>query len=167
MARSSTRRNPRPRELRRRVMLPARVRTTAGWSDACILDLSSRGAMVRANFIALEDGSIELWHGDHAITARIVWRDGLKAGVQAAEPIPVEEILSSSAGPPLQPAARSDRVVDRRKRRRTYDRSRIKGRAFEFASVATIAATLGLGFSSWLYEALAQPLALITRALGN
>ena len=37
-------------------MLPARMRSTVGWSDACILNLSSRGLMVHANFSALEAG---------------------------------------------------------------------------------------------------------------
>ena len=144
-------------------MLPARVRTTAGWSDACILNLSSRGLMVRAHFVTLEDGFVELWHGDHAISARIVWREGLKAGLQADDPIPVEQILSISSAPSLQLSADPYRGRDRRKRPRSD--SRVRGRVFEFASIAIVAAALALGFCFWVGEALAQPLTLIRTAL--
>src|SRR5690349_25084216 len=96
MSRTSTRRHRRPRELRRRVMLPARMRTAVGWSDARILNGSSRGLMVHASLSALECGHVELWHGDHTITARVVWHEGTKGGLQAEEIIPVDEILNLS-----------------------------------------------------------------------
>ena len=37
----------RPRELRRRVILPARLRTGADWSDTCMLNISSRGLLIQ------------------------------------------------------------------------------------------------------------------------
>ena len=144
-------------------MLPARVRTAAGWSDACILNVSSRGLMVRAPLVALESGFVELWHGDHAISARIVWRDGLKAGLQAEDQIPVEQILSLAASASLQLTAEPYRGVERRKRPRTD--SRVQARVFEFASIAIVAAALAGGFCFWVGEALAQPLLLIRTAL--
>jgi hypothetical protein len=144
-------------------MLPARVRTAAGWSDACILNVSSRGLMVRAPLVALESGFVELWHGDHAISARIVWRDGLKAGLQAEGPIPVEQILSLATSASLQLTAEPYRGVERRKRPRTD--SRVQARVFEFASIAIVAAALAGGFCFWVGEALAQPLLLIRTAL--
>jgi len=143
-------------------MLPARVRTAAGWSDACILNLSTRGLLIHANFSALDERVVELWHGDHAITARVVWREGPRAGLRAEERIPVEEILCPTASPSLPLRAA---IVERRKRPRGDQESRIRARAFEFVSVALIAAALAFGFSSWVGEALAQPLALVRTAL--
>ena len=146
-------------------MLPARMRTPAGWSDARILNVSSRGLMVHASLSALECGAVELWHGDHAISARVVWRDGTKAGLQAEERVPVEEILCLSGAAALQLSAEPYRGVERRKRPRTNDDSRLRARAFEFASVAIIAAALAVSFSFWVSEALAQPLAAVATAL--
>jgi len=148
-------------------MLPARMRTAAGWSDACILDVSSRGLMVHAHIFALDDRVVELWHGDHAITARVVWRNGPKAGLRAEERIPVEDILGLSVPDSLQLAVGRPPSAERRKGPRTHDDNRLAARAFEFASVAIIASTLAFGFSMWVEEALAQPLALVETALGG
>ena len=159
--------NRKPRELRRRVMLPARMRSAAGWSDACILNVSSRGLMVHANLSALEGGTVEVWHRDLAISARIVWREGPKAGLHAEDRVPVDQILSLGQSSALQVSAEPYRGVDRRKRPRSHDDSRIRARIFEFASVTAIAAALALGFSFWVSEALAQPLATVRTALGG
>jgi len=147
-------------------MLPARMRTTAGWSDARILNISSRGLMVHANFSVVDQNMVELWHRDLSITARVVWRHGPKAGLQAEERIPVEEILSLQSQS-LQLSAEPYRGVERRKRPRSHDDSRIKARAFEFASVAVISATLAAGFFLWVGEAFAAPLAVVRTALGG
>ena len=146
-------------------MLPARMRTVVGWSDARILNVSSRGLMVHASLAALECGVVELWHGDHTITARVEWREGTKAGLRAEDRIPVDEILSLSGAAALQLSAEPYRGVERRKRARTNDDSRLQARAFEFASIAVIAAALALSFSLWVSEALAQPLAAVATAL--
>ena len=53
--------------LRRRVLLPARMRTSAGWSDACILNVSSRGALIHAKRPITQGSVVELRHGDHVI----------------------------------------------------------------------------------------------------
>jgi hypothetical protein len=144
-------------------MLPARMRTSAGWSDASILNLSARGLMVHANIWASEGSVVELWQGDHSIIAHIVWRQGKKAGLQAEDRIPVEEMLSISEAQLLQ--ALGPPRAERRKRPRTHDDNRIKARILEFASVAIIAATLALGFSFWVTDALARPLATVEAAL--
>ena len=146
-------------------MLPARMRTATGWSDARILNVSSRGLMVHASLSALECGTVELWHGDVAISARVVWREGTKAGLQSEERIAVDEILSLSGSAALRLSAEPYRGVERRKRPRTHEHSRIQARAFEFASIALVAATLALSFSFWVGEALAHPLSLVTTAL--
>jgi hypothetical protein len=141
------------------------MRTSRGWSDACILNVSSRGLMVHANLSAFKGSSVELWHGDQSIAARVVWQRGAKAGLEADEAIPVEEMLSVSEAQLLQ--ALGPPRAERRKCPRTHDDSRFQGRIFEFASIAIIAAALGFGFSSWVSEVLGQPLTIIRKALGG
>ena len=146
-------------------MLPARMRTSRGWSDACILNVSSRGLMVHSNMTAFKEGTVELRHGDHSIIAHVIWRQGAKAGLRAKDPIPVDAMLSVSEAQLVQGLGLP--LAERRRRPRTHDDSRDQGRMFEFTIIAVIASALGFGFSFWVSEVLTQPLAIIRSALGG
>jgi len=157
-----------PRELRRRVVLPARLRMGAHWSDACILNISSRGLMIQASRAAPEGSVIELWKGDYVIVARVVWRKGVRAGLRSEERVPVEEIMSLAQSPGLQLTATNDRpLYERRKRPRTHEDNRLRARMMEFASVALIGAFFAGSAYSLVEQALARPLAAVRTALGN
>ena len=96
----------RPREVRRRVVLPARLLTGVQWSDTCILNISSRGLMIHSGRVAPKGSVVELHRGDHVIVARVVWRDGARVGLQSTDRVPVEEIMSGEGAidlhqPPL------------------------------------------------------------------
>src|SRR5690349_5416886 len=138
---SSPGRNQKPRELRRRVLLPARMRTGAAWSDACILNVSSRGALIHSSRPFPRGSIVELRHGDHVIVGRVVWRDGAKAGLHAEQRVPVEQILSLADGPALRLSA-APGGVERRRKPRTHDGSRMRSRALEFAGVVIIGVAL-------------------------
>src|SRR5690349_10239243 len=91
-----------PRELRRRVVLPARMRLGTSWSDTCILNVSSRGLMIHTGRQVAKGTQVELRRGDHIILARVVWRDGGRAGLQAEERVPIEEIVTIGQSSALQ-----------------------------------------------------------------
>src|SRR5215213_7636016 len=95
-------RGQRPRELRRRVLLPARIRTSAGWGDACILNISSRGLLIHSNGKASDDGVVELRHGPLVITARVAWRNGQRIGLASEERLPVDQIVTLGISPALE-----------------------------------------------------------------
>jgi hypothetical protein len=81
----------RPRELRRKVLLPARLRSARGWATRAS-STSLRAGLLIHGANALPEGSrVELRHGSYAIHARVVWRDGSRAGLQAEDRVPVEE----------------------------------------------------------------------------
>src|SRR5690348_12970017 len=84
----------RSRELRRRVIMPARLRSSGGWTDACILNISSHGLMIHSSRVGPQGSTIELWRGNHVIVARVVWQDGARAGLQSEDRLAVEDILS-------------------------------------------------------------------------
>src|SRR5262245_7417073 len=86
----------RSRELRRRVVLPARLRTGANWSDTCILNISSRGLMIHSARAVPNGSLVELRRGVHVILARVVWKDGGRIGLRSSDRLPIEEILSLS-----------------------------------------------------------------------
>lgn len=153
-----------PRELRRRVVMPARLRHGAAWSDACILNVSSRGLMIHTARQVATGTEVEIRRGDHVIMARVVWRDGGRAGLQAEERVPVEDILTLRQSPALQLTAGA---VERRKHPRIEDRSRLRARAMEFASVIAISACLAAAGLNMVQAAFERPIAIVTGALGH
>jgi hypothetical protein len=163
MSARNSRQSQRPRELRRRVVVPARLRHGASWSDTCILNLSSRGMMIHTNQQVAPGTAVEIRRGEHAIIARVVWRSGGRAGLQAEERLPVEEIMTVGQAPPLQLTAGGDR----RKYPRPEDRSRAQGRMAEFAGVGVVALSLAVAALSMVEQAFARPIALVTTALGG
>src|SRR3954465_9995212 len=90
------------REWRRSVLLKARLRTAAGWSDACILNISSGGLLMHASRPADRGSVVEVKQGEHLIRARVMWSDGARVGLRTDEQLPVEQILSRSDCPALR-----------------------------------------------------------------
>jgi len=170
MGASRIKTSQRPRELRRRVMLPARMRDGAQWTDACILNVSSRGLMIQSARVGSEGTLIELRRGDHMIVARIVWRDGSRAGLQSEDRVPVEEIMSVSGSQALQLVASEGALIERRRSYRPLGPvadSRLQGRTMEFAAVLAIAVTLAIGAWSTAQQAFSKPIERASAALGG
>ena len=158
----------RPRELRRRVVLPARLRTGAQWSDACILNISSRGMMIHSGRAGPAGSTVELRRGEHVIIARVMWRDGARAGLHADERLPVDEILSLSQSNSLRLVASEGAIIDRRKQPRgEKGDARLAGRAMEFIGVGAIILCLALGVWAMAQQAFTRPLAEVQAALGG
>lgn len=153
-----------PRELRRSVVVPARLRHGAGWSDACIVNVSSRGMLIHTSRPLAKGSEVEIRRGDQAILARVVWRDGARAGLQAQDRVPVEQILTIGQAAGLQLTAPTG---ERRREQRPVDHSRFKGRAIEFASATVIAIALASASLSMVHQAFARPLAAVSAALGR
>jgi hypothetical protein len=93
-----------------------------------------------------------------------MWRDGARAGLKAEERVPLEEILVLGQSPAYQLTAQTG---ERRKRPRRDDRSRLRGRAFEFASVVVIGASLAGAGLEMIEQAFARPLAVVSVVLGR
>ena len=157
----------RPRELRRSVVLPARMRLGSAWSDACILNISSRGMMIQASRGVPQGITIELQRGEYVVLAHVVWRYGARAGLQVEERLAVEDILTLSQAPGLQLTAVDSLLLRRRDFYPTHDTSRLRARVFEFASIALIAISLSTAGLSMAREAIARPLALVEATLGR
>lgn len=153
-----------PRELRRRVLLPARLRHGSSWSDACILNVSSRGLMIHAGRPMARGTQVELRRGEHVIVARVMWRDGGRAGLRAEDRVPVEEIIRLGQSPALQLTARTG---ERRKQPRAPDHSRLRARTIEFAGMVVIAVSLAGGGLTMMHAAFARPLQLVAAALAG
>lgn len=160
----NSRQSEKPRELRRRVVVPARLRHGASWSDTCILNLSSRGMMIHTSQQVAPGTAVEIRRGEHVIIARVVWRSGGRAGLQAEERLPVDEIMTVGQSPALQLTADGG---DRRRYPRPEDRSRAQGRMIEFAGAGVVALSLAVAALSMVEQAFARPIAMVSAALGG
>jgi len=156
----------RPRELRRRVVMPARLRSSSGWTDACILNISSRGLLIHSARTGPQGSTVEIRRGDYVIVARVMWRDGARAGLWSEEQLPVEDILTLSQSASLQPAFGNGKLVERRRQPRA-DESRQRGRSLQFWGISVFGAALALGTFSMVQQALGRPMAMIQAALGG
>ena len=149
-------------------MLHARMRASSGWTDACILNVSSRGLLINASATGAVTGTeVELRHGAHVIVAEVVWRKGTRAGLRTDQRVPVDEIMALSNAPVLQLTAGQWPHVDRRTRLRPYEESRQRSRMLEFAGVVVIAVSLAGALFSMVEQAFARPLAMVEAALGG
>lgn len=142
--------------------MPARLRHGSSWSDACILNISSRGLMIHTGRPIARGAEVELRRGDHVIVARVMWREGGRAGLRSEDRVPIEDIVTFGQSPALQLTAATG---ERRKHPRPEEHSRIRARAVEFAGVLAIAICLaGAGFTM-VESAFARPLAVVAAAL--
>jgi hypothetical protein len=97
----------------------------------------------------------------------VVWREGSRAGLQAEDRVPVEEIMSLSRAPALQLTASEWHGPERRTTRRDHERSREQARIREFAAVAIIAAWVAVSLAATVQESLARPLKTVQQALAG
>ena len=143
------------------------MRGDSGWSDACILNLSSRGLLINSGRPAAEGSVVELRHGDHVIVARVIWRKGTRSGLRTQDRVPVEEIVTGKQAPALRLTAPQWPAAERRKQPRTHEENRLRSRVLEFASVAVIGGFLAATLFSMVEQAFARPLAAVHSALGG
>ena len=158
-----------PREARRKVLIDARLRQDCGWSDARILNLSSRGMMVRASSAPARGTYVEISRGAYRIVARDVWVKGDRFGARSQDRIAFEAIAKGEEDSLRKPANFNN---DRRLQRRDLDpeeqheRSRARSRRLELAVVVAFgSAAAGFAFDA-VRETLARPLGRVEAVFG-
>lgn len=161
-------RSIRPREDRRRTILPAQVRDGTGWADACILNISSRGLLIHARCSAPPGSQIKLKRGGYLLVGKVIWRSRERIGVCSPYPLPVDELISSEAASADLPALSGTIEIERpRKQRSSEDRSRAFSRAVEFLSLVLVGTVLAAATAVHAYQALSNPLESVSRALAG
>ena len=145
----------------------ARLRMGASWSDACILNVSSRGVLIHVPQPPQRGSYVELRRGNQVIIGRVMWSKGSRAGLRAQDRVPVEAILTSKASQGFRLTAPGGTPVERRRSARTHEQSRSRSRAFEFASIAALGAVLSITLVSVVSRAVAEPLSRVRTALSG
>lgn len=153
-----------PREDRVRVTLAARMRSGSGWSDACILNISSRGLLIVSSGAAQPGSFVEIRRGSQLVVARVIWRKNQRIGLCSPSPVRVVDIISDQTAAAIQ-ANPGAVQVERRRVPRTQDQSRSHARAAEFLTIVLVAAALSAWAAVAVHEAFAAPLATVRATL--
>ena len=160
-----------PREPRRNVMIKARMRAGTSWSDALILNLSSKGMLVRSDSSPGRGSYLEIRRGAHVIVARVIWANSGRFGVQTQDPVPAESLIRDPDGASAPQKAASTPFQERRAASRPpavrHERSRQRARLAEFAAIALACGFVAVLMASQVAEVVAKPLDAARTALGS
>lgn len=158
-----------PREPRRNVMIKARMRAGGSWSDTCILNLSSRGMLLRSAASPGCGSYLEIRRGNHIFVARVVWSGPDRFGVQTQDYVPVDSLAQNpDRAPPIAPAAVTGVGECRatcRAAQLAHEKSRIAGRIVEFGTFLLVAGFATMLVAGTVVEVLFEPLAQADAAL--
>lgn len=155
------------REPRRNVMISARMRAGERWSDANILNVSSRGLLLHSGSPPSRGTYIEVRRGSYVIVARVVWTDANRFGVRAQDKLSFDSLVAERPAV-MQPANDAGASNERRASPRSdglewrHTQFRDRSRVLQFAWL------LGIGFvlSTFVYKAvedtLSQPMAILS-----
>lgn len=156
-----------PREPRQKVLIDARLRHDAGWSDARILDISRRGLMARAPVTPSRGAYVEFCRGTHRIVARVVWAKNGQFGAMAQDPIEISAVTRGEQAPPPAANLNNDRrhVVRTERAGEREERSRRRSRQLEFAAMVAFGCGAAALAFDVVREALSRPLSLVEASL--
>lgn len=158
-----------PREPRRKVMIQARMRDGARWTDALILNMSSRGLLVRSDQSPDRGSYLEIRRGPYVIVARVVWSNAGRFGVQTQDLVPPERLMTDPnaqvAPAPSPPPGGHERRAAPRPVENRHEASRQRARAVEFAAISLVGALVAVLVGSAMAEVVAKPLHAAQTAL--
>jgi len=154
-------------------MLAARMRLGDAWSDANILNISSRGLLLHAAMPPSRGTYIEVRRGDQVIVGRVIWTKADRFGVLAQDRLAIDSLIAnvSTNWPPANDTAVA--AVERRSLPRSerlewrYAENRDRGRSLQFACVAGLGFILVACAYDTVRETLSQPLSIVSTQLAQ
>lgn len=149
-------------------MLKARLRLPGGWSDGCILNVSSRGMMVQTSSAPAKGSYLEVRRNANVIIGRVVWSTKHRFGIRTQDNVDLDalERPPSEDAPSQTDAAQP---IERRRQRRVDenrgDRNRLIGRAIEFGGVVLMVSAAAITAVGAVGDVFASPLQSVEFAL--
>lgn len=134
------------REARMKVVVSARIYTGSAWTDATILNMSSRGLMLKIDAELKRGEYVEIRRGTLIIIARVIWvRDG-HVGLRAQDEIDIAAIVNEPRLLSRPKALAAGQAGERRQASRVVpasivqraERSRAVARASQFIAICTV-----------------------------
>jgi hypothetical protein len=155
-----------PREPRRTVFLPARLRETAGWCDAVVRNVSSRGMLLESDEPPARGSYIEVRRASMTIVGRVVWRRDRLVGVRAQDRIDIDLLVSGRPATAACPGEHIDEIhAPARVAARTWENSRALGGWMERSALIAIALAAAAVAADRVYATLATPFATVQQQL--
>lgn len=159
-----------PREPRRKVMIKARMRAGASWSDAFILNMSSKGLLVRSHRSPSRGSYLEIRRGSYVIVAHVVWANSDRFGVRTQDPVPADGLIRDPDGASAVARPAASHFQERRAAPRPqvrHERSRQTARVAEFAAMAFACLLVAVLIAVQVAEVVAKPLDAARTALSS
>lgn len=161
----------RKREPRKSVQIGVRLKDDAGWSDAQILNVSSRGVMALCTDPPVRGSYVEIRRGTYLMIGRVAWTGTDRIGVHVRERIAIEDLLE-----PVTPGRRAPRPaatsvqmrLHQPRKPSTEERTAAShrfARAFNFVAIGIVAGGMAIFASDVASDALAEPLSHVANAL--
>lgn len=151
------------------MLVNARLRAGLGWTSARIVNVSSRGLMLRSARAPRPGAYVEVSHGPHHIVARVMWVNQDRFGVHTQDPVAVDLI----AGGPEAAGESGLPTDDNRPKRRAataeerLERSRKWAGAMQFMWIAGLGAAAGTLVFDAVSDALSRPLSVVSAQLAR
>lgn len=153
------------REERVKVLAKARMRHGAGWSDVCLVNLSSRGAGLQCAAPPGRGSFVEVRRGNNVvIVGQVAWSHGHRFGIRTQDVIWVPAVLNDVA---VEPVAASS---ERRALPRTpavHDHSRLLARRLQGGVVLAAVTCFTLVIGSMVQDAMGAPMATLSAAIAG
>lgn len=155
------------REPRRNVMISARMRDGDCWSDANILNVSSRGLLLHSSKPPSRGAYIEVRRGNYVIVARVVWTEANRFGVRAQDQLSFD-CLVADRPQAKKPANDTGAIVERRANPRSealewrHTQWKDRSRSMQFAWFLGFGAILSTFVYQAVEDTLSQPMAILS-----
>lgn len=141
-----------------------RVNLGVHWADARVVNISSRGMLLHCAGPLPIGAKVEIRQGEHAVSARVVWRQGQRSGLQCHSGIAISEWLAACEAPLSERREQRPRPSTRLS---GAERSQVIARKLEFLAVMVIALAISGSVAALAATAILKPIAAIQAALGN
>jgi len=158
------------REARRKVVVPARLNAGPRWVDAVVLNISSRGMLVRSETPIAVGTYVDLRRGKQVIIGRAVWSDGNQFGVRSQDPIDIEALLGELSRPSSADGPRTERRADPQRSRGSspaerMERNRQLGSLFQYVVIAAAVLAAAGYAASQVHDLLSHSLGAVSAHL--
>jgi hypothetical protein len=154
-----------------KVLVRARMRAGADWTDVVIHNMSSRGLLASSSPVCRPGTVVEIRRIHHVVVGRVVWQNGAFFGVRTQDPIDIQGIVT--AKPPAHKPQRSDAGGDDRRAVRRVPvaereaRSRRFASAFQFVVMIVAVGAAALFAAQEVGSVLSRPFAAVGAALAG
>lgn len=143
------------------------MRDGSCWSDANILNISSRGLLLHSTKPPSRGAYIEVRRGSYVIVARVVWTDANRFGVRAQDQLSFDSLVADKPQA-KKPANDAGELVERRASPRSdglewrHTQWRDRSKSMQFVWLLGLGVILsGVAYQA-VEETLTQPMAILS-----